>query len=83
VRNHEPPGALFGGASGLDVYRRLLPEVSGRLANGGWLLLEVGAGQALPVGQLVENAGLRLQMVLKDLQGIPRCVVARNISRET
>jgi release factor glutamine methyltransferase len=83
VRNHEPRGALFGGASGLDVYHRLLPEVSGRLADGGWLLLEVGAGQALRVGQLVENAGLRLQMVLKDLQGIPRCVVARNLSRET
>jgi len=83
VRNHEPHDALFGGASGLDVYRRFIPEASSRLTDGGWLLLEIGAGQALQVGQLVEDAGLRLQMVLKDLQGIPRCVVARKMSRET
>jgi len=83
VRNHEPHEALFGGASGLDVFQRLLPEASRRLADGGWLLLEIGAGQAPQVGQLVENAGFSLQEILKDLQGIPRCVVARRISRET
>ncbi len=82
VRNHEPHEALFGGASGLEVYVRLLPEVLGRLTDGGWLLLEIGAGQELQVGQLVESAGLSLQVVLKDLQGIPRCIVARKVSRE-
>jgi release factor glutamine methyltransferase len=82
VRDHEPHEALFGGASGLEVYQRLVPEVSSRLSAGGYLLLEIGAGQAQPVGQLVESAGLCLQTIINDLQGIPRCLVGRRITRE-
>ena len=82
VKDHEPHEALFGGMSGLEVYRRLVPEVPSRLSTEGYLLLEVGAGQAQQVGQLVESTGLRLQMTLNDLQGIPRCLVARKVSRE-
>ena len=82
VKDHEPHEALFGGMSGLEAYRRLVPEVPSRLSPEGYLLLEVGAGQAQQVGQLVESTGLRLQMTLNDLQGIPRCLVARKVSRE-
>ncbi len=81
VRDHEPHNALFGGESGLEVYDRLIPEVSSRLASGGYLLLEVGAGQADGVGHLVEEAGLYLEMTINDLQGIPRCLVGRKLLR--
>ena len=82
VKNHEPHGALFGGASGLDVYRRLIPETVARLMAGGYLLLEVGAGQAQQVGQFMEKEGLSLQPALNDLQGIPRCLIGQKASRE-
>jgi release factor glutamine methyltransferase len=82
VKNHEPHEALFGGVSGLDVYRRLVPEVTSRLSVGGYFLLEIGAGQAQQVGQLFEGAGLCLQTTLNDLQGIARCLVARKVSGE-
>ncbi|MBN1567248.1 MAG: peptide chain release factor N(5)-glutamine methyltransferase [Acidobacteria bacterium] len=82
VKNHEPHKALFGGESGLEIYRRLVPEVSPRLNAGGYLLLEVGAGQAQRVGELVVGAGLRLREALNDLQGIARCLVAQKTSRE-
>lgn len=82
VKDHEPHAALFGGACGLDVYRRLIPDVPSRLTAGGWLLLELGAGQAQAVGQFVEGAGLNLHTILNDLQGIPRCLVARKEIRE-
>jgi len=82
VKNHEPHEALFGGVSGLDVYRRLVPEAAVRLVAGGYLLLEVGMGQASQVGQLIEKEGLSLQPVLHDLQGIPRCLIGQKISRE-
>ena len=42
VRDHEPHLALFGGADGHDVLRRLIPEAWDCLAPGGWLLLETG-----------------------------------------
>jgi len=81
VRDYEPHDALFGGESGLEIYSRLIPEVASRLASGGYLLLEAGAGQAERVGQFVEGAGLLLEMVVNDLQGIPRCLVGRNPGR--
>jgi release factor glutamine methyltransferase len=82
VRNHEPHEALFGGESGLEVFQRLIPEVSSRLVAGGYFLLEVGFGQAEQVGQLIGKERLSLQEVINDLQGIPRCIVSRKISRE-
>jgi release factor glutamine methyltransferase len=75
VRNYEPHAALFGGASGMDIYHRLIPEASPRLKPEGYLLLESGAGQAERIGSIIEKEGLSLQMTLNDLQGIPRCLV--------
>jgi release factor glutamine methyltransferase len=79
VRDYEPHEALFGGESGLEVYRRLLPEVFSRLVTGGHLLLEAGAGQAEWIGQQVEKEGFSLEMIVNDLQDIPRCIIARKI----
>ncbi len=77
VRDHEPETALFSGDSGMDVYSRLIPQAAGRLVGGGYLLLEVGAGMAEAVSVLAAQEGLYVESVEKDLQGIPRCVVAR------
>lgn len=82
IKNHEPHKALFGGASGLDVYRRLIPEAALRLVEGGYLLLEAGMGQASQIGTLIEKEGLSLKPTLMDLQGIPRCLIGQKISRE-
>src|SRR5580693_196483 len=42
VRDHEPAVALYGGADGLGVYRRLIPEAARLLKPGGWLVMEIG-----------------------------------------
>jgi release factor glutamine methyltransferase len=80
VRDHEPSLALFGGETGMDLYRALIPEVPSRLVPGGYLLLELGAGQDREIRPLVENAGLSVETILNDLQGIPRCLVGRKLS---
>ena len=41
----EPDGALFSGADGLDVIRRLLPQAAKKLKRNGVLLIEVGGLQ--------------------------------------
>jgi release factor glutamine methyltransferase len=78
VRDFEPAGALFAGPDGLDVIRALVPAAQKALKPGGWLVMEIGAGQADAVAALVEQAGLALARVAPDLQGIPRVVVAQN-----
>jgi release factor glutamine methyltransferase len=59
----------------------LIPGVPSLLVPGGYLLVESGAGQAEQIGGIAEKAGLSVEMILNDLQGIPRCLVARKISR--
>jgi release factor glutamine methyltransferase len=81
VRDYEPHLALFGGKSGLEIYSRLIPEASSHLVPGGYLLLESGAGQAEWIRKLTEKAGMSVELILNDLQEIPRCLVARKISR--
>jgi release factor glutamine methyltransferase len=79
VAAYEPPVALFAGDSGLEVFRRLIPQAAARLRPAGLLLVEVGMGQADPVAGLVCEAGLRVEEIVRDLQGIPRCVAARKL----
>ncbi|WP_455124454.1 peptide chain release factor N(5)-glutamine methyltransferase [Ruminococcus sp.] len=77
----EPASALYGGTDGLDFYRRLTPLWSRRLARGGWLLYEVGQGQAHAVQQLLEQAGLTGCRILPDLAGIGRVVLGQRKER--
>jgi release factor glutamine methyltransferase len=75
VARHEPAEALFAGADGLDVIRRLIPAAA---ASGAALLaLEVGAGQAAAVAALMRAAGYARVDVTRDLAGIERVVVGR------
>ncbi len=81
VINYEPHLALFGGLTGLEIYSRLIPQVPGHLVPEGYLLIESGAGQTERIQELIEKTGLSLQMILNDLQEIPRCLIARKIWR--
>lgn len=77
VRDHEPHLALFGGEDGLRVYERLAPQAADRIVPGGWLVMEMGYTQAEDVERILTSAGLAVVETVDDLQGIPRCVVAR------
>jgi release factor glutamine methyltransferase len=73
IVRHEPPGALFAGADGLDVIRRLVPAAA---TSGARLLaIEVGAGQAAAVAELMRGAGYERVGARRDLAGVERVVV--------
>ena len=74
VALHEPKGALFAGADGLDDYRRIVPRMPGLLAKGGAGLIEIGAAQGAVVRELARQAGLAAT-VRHDLSGRDRVVV--------
>ncbi|MBI3596617.1 MAG: peptide chain release factor N(5)-glutamine methyltransferase [Nitrospirae bacterium] len=77
VRFHEPRLALNGGCDGLDYYRRILPGALEFLRPGGRLFLEVGIRQAIPVREMAEQSGWRVDQIKKDLQKIDRVVVLK------
>jgi len=78
VREHEPHRALFGGgAEGLDIYRRLIPQAARVLKPGGWLVMEIGYTQEQAIRDLL-NTWKEVRSV-PDLQGIPRVVIAQKV----
>ncbi|MFZ3101450.1 MAG: peptide chain release factor N(5)-glutamine methyltransferase [Desulfitobacteriaceae bacterium] len=70
----EPSMAFLGGADGLDFYRRLALEVTHILKPQGKLLMEIGWDQAVQVGEIFENQGLKTT-VFPDLAGRDRVVL--------
>jgi release factor glutamine methyltransferase len=79
VGEFEPHLALRGGdEDGLAAYRSLAVGASRLLHPGGWLLVEVGIGQADVVCQLFAQAGLGELFVRDDYAGVPRVVGGRN-----
>lgn len=78
VRDFEPAGALDGGGDGLDFYRRITAGAPAHLNPGGWLLFEVGAGQAGEVLELLNSGGFTNERFSQtDPAGIERVVGAR------
>jgi release factor glutamine methyltransferase len=78
VRDYEPAMALFAGPTGVEIYERLIPQANRTLRPGGWLLMEIGAGQQSQLQQLLE--GWREISFIADLQGIPRVAIAQERS---
>jgi release factor glutamine methyltransferase len=77
VRDYEPRLALDGGTDGLDAYRHLAIQARKILVPGGWLLVEIGIGQARDVCALFRAAGLAEIQQRDDYSGIPRVVIGR------
>jgi release factor glutamine methyltransferase len=74
ILRHEPPRALFAGPDGLATITPLLGQLAVR-ERARFVALEVGAGQAHAVGELMLAAGLPVVRTERDLAGIERVMV--------
>ena len=82
VRNYEPYRALDGGPDGLFLLRKLLKVAPTCLNVKGFLLVEIGHGQAPALQEAIKSIpGLVLRGFRSDLQGISRtAIIERNSS---
>jgi release factor glutamine methyltransferase len=76
LARYEPREALVAGPSGLEAIEGLLNELAGDPVADA-VALEVGAGQAMRVRELVGATGFGQVEVRQDLAGIERVVVGR------
>jgi release factor glutamine methyltransferase len=74
ITEHEPHEALFAGPDGLDVVRRLIPAAAARAP---FVALEIGAGQAQAVSDLLRAHGMTDVAAHRDLAGHERVIVGR------
>jgi release factor glutamine methyltransferase len=81
IRDWEPREALLAGPDGLDAIRELLAAVADRARRGDRvadaIALEVGAGQAAAVAEMLAEGGYRRAAARADLAGIERVVLGR------
>lgn len=77
VREHEPHAALFGGATGPEIYSELVRQAAPYLRRGGSIVLELGYDSAPAVREIFER-DLRWTNVAiaLDLAGIERVLAA-------
>ncbi len=77
IIEHEPTIAVVDPGGGTSFHARLAAEAPELLRRGGWLAMEVAAGQASEVVELFEQTGrFGPVRVGRDLQGIERIVAA-------
>jgi release factor glutamine methyltransferase len=80
VREHEPETALFGGATGVEIYARLIEQAGSLLRAGGILVVELGYSAADRVRAIVSaQPGWANVTITNDLAGIPRVLAAERV----
>lgn len=77
VRDFEPLNALTDGKDGLSIIKNIVENSPKFLSSEGFLLMEIGFGQAEKVKEIFESEIWQLVEILPDLQGIPRTVKAQ------
>jgi release factor glutamine methyltransferase len=73
----DPLTALDGGSDGLDGYRALANDARRLIVPGGYIVVELGIGQAADVSNLFDAAGLEIMPARADLSGTARALTAR------
>ncbi|MDO4982053.1 MAG: peptide chain release factor N(5)-glutamine methyltransferase [Eubacteriales bacterium] len=77
VKDYEPIWALDGGEDGLKFYRAIIKYWKALLPVGGYMVFEVGEGQAEPVREMLSSAGFDETGTKKDTLGIDRVVYGK------
>lgn len=76
VREHEPEQALFAGATGTEIYARLIAQSSELLRTGGLLVVEMGYDASERVRSMLSADSWVDIRITNDLAGIPRVISA-------
>lgn len=77
---HEPSTALFAEENGLGIYRKIIEKAPEYLKEGGYLMFELGIGEAQAVKKMMEKDFSKIQ-VIKDLAGIDRTIYGKLIQK--
>ena len=77
VRDYEPIWALDGGEDGYRFYKAIIKYWKSLLRPGGFLLFEVGEGQAATVKEMLSSAGFRAVGSRLDTLNIERVVIGK------
>ena len=76
VQSYEPLNALDGGNDGIDFYKDFANESPNFLNVNGYLCVETGEKQSDKIQNIFKKNNLKIESIIKDLNGINRVIVA-------
>lgn len=80
IREFEPKSALCAGSDGTEYHRALIREGISHLERGGFLLMEIGAGQKDRIENMLKESHLYDSITFRsDYGGIDRVSIARRV----
>jgi release factor glutamine methyltransferase len=83
VEKNEPSSALFGGETGLELYKKMIQQILDSGMNFNLMVCEFGDGQGAEVEKMLSNffeQGSGYEWGVKsDLAGIPRIFIVRRV----
>ena len=77
VREYEPRRALVAGPDGTEFHRKLARNGKRFLEKGGWLVMEMGAGQRFALEKILKDKNYCDIVFHRDYAGIDRVAMAR------
>ena len=82
VKDYEPKLALFAGADGLDIYRRICQKIHLFLKPDAALMLEIGFAQGAAVREMLRQTDAFAEIKIeKDLNNNDRIAIAKTASK--
>jgi release factor glutamine methyltransferase len=76
ISEYEPHLALSGGEDGLQIIKKLISQVPGKLITGGTVLLEIGYDQGPAIVSIVNQCLPEAKVsIMPDLSGLDRVVI--------
>lgn len=73
---HEPQIALFAEENGLQIYRKIIEQAPNYLNDGGYLMFELGIGEAQEVKNMMQKSFCDI-IIEQDLAGIDRVILGQ------
>jgi release factor glutamine methyltransferase len=81
IKDYEPKSALFAGADGLDIYRRICEKADKFLKSDAALMLEIGYAQGRTIKEMLEQTGSFAEIKIeKDSHDNDRIATALRMS---
>ena len=77
MRDFEPAWALDGGKDGMKFYKSIIKYWKALIRPGGYLLFEVGEGQADAVKEMMLTGGFRSVGSKFDTLGVERVIMGK------
>ena len=82
IRHFEPLGALWSGMSGMEMHVRLIEQAQWALQKGGWLCMEIGNTQSMPLLHMLQSrspGNWSEMQIFPDWTGMDRVLVAKRV----